>query len=156
MCEFFRKKSQIVVLSTFDQREYKKNKLFWRKCVQCARKGKKCPFSHTVKIFVKIIYFFKFTLIKSTQNNNLRFFPKEFTHILKNYNFGLQGLQIEAFQQRYSKCKWETHYLEGELVPKTCKNWKMCSKKIFLSGLVTKLEFLFVFGKILWKMSSNW
>ena len=95
-------------------------------------------------------------MIKSTQNNNLRFFPKEFTHIFKNYNFGLQGLQIEAFQQRYSKCKWEKHNLEGELVPKTCKNWKMCSKKIFRSCLVTKLEFLFVFGKILWKMSSNW
>ena len=63
--------------------------------------------------------FFLFTLIKSTQNNNLRFFPKEFTHILKNYTFRLQGLQIEAFHQRYSKCKWETPYLEGELIPKT-------------------------------------
>ena len=61
-------------------------------------------------------------LIKNTQNNNLRFFPKEFTHIFKNYNFRLQGLQIEAFQQRYLKCKCETPYLEAELVPKTCKN----------------------------------
>ena len=43
------------------------------------------------------------------------FFPKSFTHILKNYNLKLQGLQIEAFQQRYSKCKCETPYLEGEL-----------------------------------------
>ena len=61
-------------------------------------------------------------MIKSTQNDNLRYFPKEFTHILKNHNFGLQGLQIEAFQQRYSKCKWEIPYLEGEFNPKTCKN----------------------------------
>ena len=53
------------------------------------------------------------------------------------------------------KCKCETPYFEGELVPKTCKNWKMSSKKIFLSGLVTKLENLLVFGKNLWKISSN-
>ena len=95
-------------------------------------------------------------LIKSTKNNNLRFVPKEFTHIFKNFNFRLQGLQIEVFQQRYSKCKWEIPYLEGELIPKTCKYWKMFSKKIFLSGLVTKLENLLVFGKTLWKISSNW
>ena len=68
-------------------------------------------------------------LIKSTQNNNLRFSPKEFTRIFKNYNFRLQSLQIEAFQQRYSKCNCETPYLEAELVPKTCKNLKMPSNK---------------------------
>ena len=61
----------------------------------------------------------------------------------------LQGFQIEAFQQRYLKCKCETPYLEAELVPKTCKNWKMSFKKKFLSGLVTKLENLLVFGKTL-------
>ena len=113
--------------------------------------------SHTLYTFLsKYFFVFKFTLIKSTQWHNFRFFTKAFTQIFKNYNFRLQGLQIEAFQQRYLKCKCETPYLEGELVPKTCKNWKMCSKKNFLSGLVTKLEFLFVFGKIFWKMSSNW
>ena len=32
----------------------------------------------------------------------------------------------------------------------------MSSKKNFLSGLVTKLENLFVFGKNLWKICSNW
>ena len=32
----------------------------------------------------------------------------------------------------------------------------MSCKKNFLSGLVTKLENLIVFGKILWKISSNW
>ena len=84
-------------------------------------------------------------MIKSTQNNNLRFFPKEFTHIFKNYNFWLQLLQIEAFQQRYSKCKWEIPYLEGEFNPKTCKNWKMSSKKFFLSGLDQKKLKLYVF-----------
>ena len=83
-------------------------------------------------------------------------FPKEFTHIIKNYNFRLQGLQIEMFQQRYLKGKCEKPYLEAELIPKTCKNWKMSSKTIFLSGLVTKLENLFVFGNILWKISSYW
>ena len=57
MCECFRGKSQIVLLSTFDQRD-KKKYIFWQKCVQCARKGKKCPFSHTVHIFVKIYIYF--------------------------------------------------------------------------------------------------
>ena len=110
------------------------------------------PFSHTVHIFVKIIFFFKFMLIQSTQWNNLRFSPKAFTHIFNNYNFRLQGLQIEAFQQRYLKCKCETPYLEGELVPKTWRRKKNVLKKKFLSGLVTKLENLFVFGKTIWKM----
>ena len=41
MCACFREKSQIVSLSTFDQRELKKKKKKkLRKCVQCARKGK--------------------------------------------------------------------------------------------------------------------
>ena len=95
-------------------------------------------------------------LIKSTQWKKLRFFPKACTRIFNNIKYWLQGLQIGAFQQRYLKCKFKTPYFEGELVPKTCKNWKMSSDKIFLSGLVTKLEDLFVFGKNLWKISSNW
>ena len=66
--------------------------------------------------------FFLFTLIKSTQLNNLRFFPKACTHIFNNNNFRLQGLQIGAFQQRYLKCKCETPYFESELVSKTCKS----------------------------------
>ena len=155
MCACFREKSQIVSLSTFYQREFKKKKSFWRKCVKGARKGIFYPFSHPLHIFVKIIYFFKFKLIKSTLWNNLRFFPKACTHIFNKINFRLQGLQIGAFQQRYLKCKCETPYFEGELVSKTCKNWKMSSKKNFLSGLVTKLENLLVFGKNLWKFSVN-
>ena len=93
--------------------------------------------------------------IESTQWNNLRFFPKSCTHVFNNINFILQGFQLGAFQQRYLKCKCETPYFEGELVPKTCKNWKMSSKRFFLSGLVTKLENLFVFGKNWEKISSN-
>ena len=58
MCEFFREKSQIVVLSTFDLRELKK-KNFLQKFVQCARKGIFYPFLHTVLIFVKIYVFLK-------------------------------------------------------------------------------------------------
>ena len=119
-----------------------------------ARKGKKCPFLHALHIFVKMI-FLKFRLIKSTQWNNLRFFPKVCTRVFNNINFRLQGLQIGAFQQCYLKCKCETPYFEGELVPKTCKNWKMSSKKKFLSGLVTKLENIFVFRKNLRKICSN-
>ena len=58
-----------------------------------------------------------FMLIKSIQINNLRFFPKKFTSIFENHNFRLQGLQTEAFQQLYLKCKCETSYFESELVP---------------------------------------
>ena len=54
------------------------------------------------------------------------------------------------------KSKCETPYFEFELVPKTCKSWKMSPKIFFLSGLVTKLENLFVFEKNLRKISSNW
>ena len=43
-------------------------------------KGYFYPFLHPVHLFVKIIYFFKFTLIKSNQFNNLRFFPKTCTY----------------------------------------------------------------------------
>ena len=74
-------------------------------------------------------FFFLFTLIKSTQKNSLRFFPNKFINILKNHNFRLQGLQIEAFQQPYSKCQCETPYFESEFIPKTCKNWKIIKKK---------------------------
>ena len=94
-------------------------------------------------------------MIKSTQWKNLRFFPKACTRALNNIKFRLQGLQIWAFQQHYLKCKCQTPYFEGELVPKTCKNWKMSSNFFLLSGLVTKLENLFIFGKNLWKISSN-
>ena len=53
-----------------------------------------------------------------------KIFPKGCTHFFNNINFRLQGLQIEAFQQRYLKCECETPYFEGELVPKTC-NFEM-------------------------------
>ena len=124
-------------------------------CKVC-EKGHFLPFLEPFPHFCQNDFFFKLTLIKSTQWNNLRFFPKACTHIFNNINFKLQGLQIGAFQQRYLKCKCETPYFEGELVPKNCKKWKMSSKIFFLSGLVTKLENLFVFGKNLLKISSNW
>ena len=89
-------------------------------CTVC-EKGHFLPFLAHCTPFRQNI-FFLFTLIKSTQNNNLRFFPKEFTHIFLNHNFRLQGLQSKAFQQRYSKCKCETPYFESEFIPKTCKN----------------------------------
>ena len=112
--------------------------------------------ARTLNTFLSKWFFFKFTLIKSTQWNNLRLFPKACTHIFNNINFRLQCLQIGVFQQRYFKCKCETPYFEGELLPKTCTNLKNVLQKNFLSGLVTTLENLFVFGKSLWKISSNW
>ena len=45
-----------------------------------------------------------FTFIKSAFLNNLRFFTNKVTHFLKTSNFGLQGPQNVALQQRYSPC----------------------------------------------------
>ena len=45
------------------------------------------------------------------------FFPKACTRIFNNINFGVQGLQIGAFHQRYLKCKCETPYFESEIIP---------------------------------------
>ena len=109
MCEFFRGKSQIVILSTFDQREFKKIIILTKMCTVC-KKGHFLPFvAHCTHFCQNDLFFFKFTLIKSTQNS----------------------------------------YLESEFIPKTFKKKKMFSKKNFPSGLVTKLENLIVFGKIL-------
>ena len=65
-----------------------------------------------------------FFLIKVDQKYLMKqfdIFHKACTRIFNNINFRLQGLQIGAFQQRYFKCKCETPYFKGELVPKTCK-----------------------------------
>ena len=114
-------------------------------------------FSCTLYSFLsKYSIFLKFALIKSTQWNYLKFFLKACSSIINNNNFRLQDLQVRAVQQRYLKCKCETPNLEGELVPKTCKNLKMSSKKLFLSVLVTKLENLLVLGRLYLKISSNW
>ena len=45
-----------------------------------------------------------FTIIKSAFVNNLRFFTNKCTHLLKTSNFGPQGPQNGALQQRYSPC----------------------------------------------------
>ena len=110
---------------------------------------KKGPFSHTVHIFVKIIIFLFNSRWSKVLNGTIWEFTLKHANMFLKNNFRLKGLQIKAFQQHYLKCWRETPYWEGELVPKTCKNWKF-------SGLVTKLENLFVFGKTLWKISSNW
>ena len=65
MCEFFREKSQIVILSTFDQRE------------------------------LNFLYYIDENVYSVRKR---AFFTLSCT---------LQGLQIEAFQQPYSKCKCE-------------------------------------------------
>ena len=45
-----------------------------------------------------------FTFIKSAFLNNLRFFTKKCTHLLKTINCETQGPQNGALQQRYSPC----------------------------------------------------
>ena len=75
MFEFFGEKSQIGILSTFDQREFKKINHF-DKNVYSVKKGHFLPFLAHCTYFRQNNFFFLFKLIKSTQNNNLRFFPK--------------------------------------------------------------------------------
>ena len=64
MCEFFREKSQIAVLSTFDQCELKRKNYFDKNVYSVLEQGKKCPFLHTVHIFFKIIIFFNSRWLK--------------------------------------------------------------------------------------------
>ena len=45
-----------------------------------------------------------FTFIKSAFLNNLRFFTNKCTHIFETSNFGPEGPQNGALQQRYSPC----------------------------------------------------
>ena len=63
------------------------------------------------KIFKKI----NFTLNKSAFLHNLRFFPNKCTHLLKTGNFGPQGPQNEALQQRYSPCQSKKPNFSGEI-----------------------------------------
>ena len=84
MCEFFREKSQIVVLSTFDQRELKKINYF-DKNVYSVREMVKNALSRTLLHLVfKIFKKKNFTFIKSALESNLRFFTNKCTHLLKN------------------------------------------------------------------------
>ena len=57
MCEFFREKSQIVVLSTFDQREFKKINYF-DKNVYSVRKRAFFTLSRTLYTFSSKSFFF--------------------------------------------------------------------------------------------------
>ena len=66
-------------------------------CTVC-EKGHFLPFlAHCTHFCQNIFFFFKFTLIKSTQNNNLRFFPKEFTHIFKNIILDCKVFKLKRF-----------------------------------------------------------
>ena len=77
-------------------------------------------------------------------------FPRACTHSFENNNFKLQGLQIDAFQQRYTNFLFETPYLEGELVPKTCKIINVLQKNSLVVWSLNKRTFSFS-GKTLKK-----
>ena len=74
------------------------------KCISVRERVKNalsCSLLHLVfKVFKKK----NFTFIKSAFGNNLRFFTNECTQILTTRNFGPQGPQNAALQQRYSPC----------------------------------------------------
>ena len=60
------------------------------------------PFLHTVPLFVKSFSKENFILMKSTQLK--KNFISAWTRLPKNYILRKQGLQVAAFQQRYSTC----------------------------------------------------
>ena len=96
MCEFFREKYQIVVLSTFDQRESKKKNILTKKSTVC-EKGYFLPFFAHCTYFRQNIYFFKFMLIKSSQKKNLNFSLKNSHIFLKILISDCKVFKLERF-----------------------------------------------------------
>ena len=67
----------------------------------------------------------------------------------------IPNLQSAALQQSFAQCWWIRPFLEGSIFQKTYLNHELGSKLFFLGSLVYKLVNLFVFGKIICKMSKN-
>ena len=103
-----------------------------------------------------IMHFFVDTFIKSAFLNNLRSFTNKCTHLLKTSNFGPQGPQNAALQQRYSPCQSEKPNFSGEIEKTFCKNPNFGSKKF--SWVVWSItNWSYTFSKwISWQISSNW
>ena len=79
-----------------------KKNIFWQKCVQGARKGKKYPFSHPVHIFVKIVYFFN-SLWSKVLNEKIWDFSLKHAHVF----FTLLILDSKVFKlERFSSVTW--------------------------------------------------
>ena len=74
---------------------------YFDKNVYSVRERVKNALSHTLYTFLsKYILFFFIHIGQKYSMKKFEIFPKACTHIFKNLNFRLQGLQIEAFQQR--------------------------------------------------------
>ena len=79
--------------------------------------------SHTLSCVVfKILKKKNFTFINSAFENNLRFFINKRTHLLKTNNFGPQGLQNAALQQRYSPFLYKKPNFRGQIENNFFKN----------------------------------
>ena len=65
MAKFFREKSQIVVLSTFDQREFKKNNCFYENVYSVRERVKNALSRTLLHLVFKIFKKKNFTFIKS-------------------------------------------------------------------------------------------
>ena len=83
--------------------------------------------------------------IKSAFVNNLRFFINKCIHLLETSNFGPQGPQNAALQQRYSPCQSEKPKFSGEIENNFLKNPTFAPNFFFLSGLVQNKLKLYVF-----------
>ena len=67
MYAFVSEKSQVVKLRIFYQCEVFLFNFFKDLVYQCAKKGKRLLFLHTITLSLENIYFLNFTLIKSTK-----------------------------------------------------------------------------------------
>ena len=74
MCEFFREKSQIVVLSTFDQREFKKINYFDEN-VYSVRERVKNALSRTLHTFLSFFSFFFIHADQKYSKQQFEIFP---------------------------------------------------------------------------------
>ena len=64
------------------------------------------PFEHTMTFFRQIFKFFS-TLKENAFDDNSKKISQAYACNTKIRNFGKQGLQIAAFQQRFFQCWWK-------------------------------------------------
>ena len=75
MAKFFREKSQIVVLSTFDQREFKKINYFDENVYSVRERVKNALFRTLYKFLSKYIYFFLINIDQKYSKQQFEIFP---------------------------------------------------------------------------------
>ena len=119
-------------------------------------KGKKCPFSHTVHIFVKIIYF-----LNSRWSKVLKTTIWDFSLMNSHIFFKIIILDCKVFKfKRFSSVTRNVSVkhpiLNQNLIQKSAKNEK-CPPIFFSWVIWAKTNWSYTFSKwISWQISSKW